>query len=75
MGNGLRACPRALGGQQDDPPDPAGGDDIEDSARVFTGDEELPGKKEEHRPCPVKSGLEAFWVPRGRWTTPILWAE
>jgi hypothetical protein len=60
MGHGLRARPRALGGQQDDPPDPGGGDDIEDSARVLTGHEELPGKKEEQRPGPVKSGLEAF---------------
>jgi hypothetical protein len=58
-GNGRRARPRALGGQRDDAPDPAGPDDIHESVRVLTGNEEFTGKEEQ---CPgyAGNGLKAL---------------
>jgi hypothetical protein len=58
-GNGRRARPRALGGQRDDAPDPAGPDDIHESVRVLTGNEEFTGTEEQ---CPgyAGNGLKAL---------------
>jgi hypothetical protein len=49
-----------MGGQQDDALDPAGSDDIEDSVRVLTGNEEFTGTKEEQCPSYAGDGLKAL---------------